>query len=249
MEPQQPLVLNCVHWHSTYWQVGWMPSNVDEHWETLEQHKVLILIVTKRMCTCASNMWLLLQSYNSSFKLNFQLNSPLNFLKSFLFVCILPHNQWLMYNLKIFALSLWKWFLTHLWPSLEAGHNRELCTLRAIRDRLSFSFLPPCPPTEILHLQQNYWTRCCVAMSPKSTRALPPGRRRATPLLHWQETCTICSVAREALSQIQTEESCDRHHFQHARCTCARDRDDFEGAEEHHFTHTGFHCFFKTMCP
>lgn len=78
-------------------------------------------------------------------------------------MCILPHNQWLMYNLKIFALSLWKWFFAHLWPSLEAGHNREHCTLRAIRDRLSFSSPSP-PPAKLLD------TVLCCNVSQEHTR-------------------------------------------------------------------------------
>lgn len=41
--------------------------------------------------------------------------------------------------------------------------------LRTVFLVLSFFFFPFL--TEILHLQQNYWTPCCVAMSPKSTRA------------------------------------------------------------------------------
>lgn len=237
MEPQQPLVLNCVHWHSTYWQVGRMPSNVDEHWEPLDQHKVLILIVTKRTCTCASNMWLLLQSYNSSFKLNFQINSPLNFLKSFLFVCILPHNQWLMYNLKIFALSLWKWFLTHLWPSLEAGHNREHCTLRAIRDRLSFSSPPP-PPAKLLD------TVLCCNVSQEHTRTSSwPAQSNAVASLTGNVHHLLCHAWAPVANtdgRILWPSPLSTRPL-HMR---TRDRDDFEGAEEHHFTHTAFYCFF-----
>lgn len=140
--------------------------------------------------------------------------------------------------------------------SWKQEHFRgEHCILIVFRDCLSFSFffLPsrnPPPQSELLDaalLQRLPWAN-----------TLPPGLRRAIMLLHWQETCTICSVVCEALlnpvtiTTFNTPVVKARVIFKSPTETTLRSRtrpSRSRGADNASFYAYWIYCFFKNNEP